>query len=114
MAEACRADLACNVIYFFYYYYNLEKGLFLDCLDSFRLDGRKMPPIHSKSLIQSTHLQEDSKPQCLSSSIAFYDILAQACPNINYFFAFPFSPFLTFFPAIVDVLLGLLSIRELP
>ena len=69
---------------------------------------------------------------CLSStSIAFFHILAQACVEVkilrqesdldlsrlgfciflNFFFAFPFAPFL--FAAVIGLLMGLLAVKKL-
>ena len=62
----------------------------------------------------------------LATSIAFQCIVTRACAEIkilkatfvfrlfdfwNFFFAFPFSPFL--FAAVIDLLLGLLAVKKL-
>ena len=68
----------------------------------------------------------------LAASIVFYDILVRACAEIKifsfwtrkgptslsfsifdiFFFAFPFSPFLFFFAAVIGLLLGLLTVKK--
>ena len=67
----------------------------------------------------------------LSSSIAFYDILARACAEMNilnqkvtyvfrlfdfciFFFRLFFFSFSSLFAAVIDLLLGLLAVKKFP
>jgi len=49
----------------------------------------------------------------LKSKFGESDLCPWAFPFLNFFLAFPFSPFPFFFAAMIDLLLGLLAVKNL-
>jgi len=88
----------------------LQKTRFLDILAFFRLDFGQI----SFSLVENAFATRQLA--VLATSIAFYDILAQACAEIKiltFVFRLSFFSFSFLFAAVTDLLLGLLAVKKL-
>ena len=89
------------------------KNAFFGHFGSLRLDLGQI----SLNLVENALATRQLAP--LATRIMFYDILARACAEIkdfsifDFFFLFPFSSFFSFlFAAVIELLLGLLAVKE--
>ena len=99
-----------------------KKGVFLEFLVIFRLHHGQI----TFNLVGNAFATQQFA--FLATSIAFKCIVTRACAEIKilrkspkslgfsifgiFFFAFPFSPFLFFLAAVIDLLLGLLAVKK--